>query len=142
MTTAVTGNTQVVWDFYAALDRGDLDAVRRTLAPDSVLHVPGRSSNTGDYEGREAVVAFVVNASVVTGGTLKLAVHRVLADDEQAVALATYTATRPGTDVPLENNLAHVMTLRDGLIAESWLHSRDQYEVDEFWSDRPTEDRP
>ncbi|MEV4247528.1 nuclear transport factor 2 family protein [Streptosporangium canum] len=139
MTTAVTGNAQVVWDFYTALNRGDLDAVRRTLAPDSVLHVPGRSSNTGDYEGREAVIAFVVNASAVTGGTLKLAVHRVLADDEQAVALATYTATRPGTNVPLENNLAHVMTVRDGLIAESWLHSRDQYEVDEFWGDRPAE---
>jgi uncharacterized protein len=139
MTTAVTGNARAVWDFYTALDRGDLDAARRTLTPDSVLHVPGRSSNTGRYEGREAVIAFVVNASAVTGGTLKLAVHRVLADDEQAVALATYTATRPGANVPLENNLAHVMTLRDGLIAESWLHSRDQYEVDEFWGDRPAE---
>jgi ketosteroid isomerase-like protein len=36
---------------------------------------------------------------------------------------------------PLENNLAHVVRLRDGLIAESWLHSRDQYAVDEFWGE-------
>lgn len=139
MTIAITGNAQTVWDFYAALNRGDLDAVRRTLTPDAVLHVPGRSSNTGDPEGREAIIAFVVNASAVTQGTLKLDVHRVLADDEQAVALATYTATRPGLNVPLENNLAHVMTMRDGLIAESWLHSRNQYEVDEFWGDQPAE---
>ncbi|MGW0592793.1 nuclear transport factor 2 family protein [Streptosporangium sp. NPDC002607] len=64
--------------------------------------------------------------------TLRLDVHRVLADDEAAVALATYTATRPDRSVPLENNLAHVITMRDGKIAESWLHSRDQYEVDAF----------
>ncbi|MGC5015022.1 nuclear transport factor 2 family protein [Streptosporangium sp. DT93] len=136
-TATATGNAQVVRDFYAALNRGDLEAARRTLAPDTVLHVPGRSSNTGDYEGREAVVGFVVGASTVTLGTLTLHLHRVLADDEQAVALATYTATRPGLDVPLENNLAHVMTMRDGLIAESWLHSRDQYEVDAFWGASP-----
>jgi hypothetical protein len=28
-----------------------------------------------------------------------------------------------------------VARLRDGRIAESWLHSRDQYAVDEFWGD-------
>ncbi|MFI6508726.1 nuclear transport factor 2 family protein [Streptosporangium sp. NPDC050855] len=137
MNTAVTVNARVVRDFYAALGRGDLEAARGALTPDSVLHVPGRSANTGDYEGRDAVIGFVADASAATGGTLTLTVHRVLADDEQAVALATYTATRPGVDVPLENNLAHVMTMRDGLIAESWLHSRDQYEVDEFWGARP-----
>ncbi|MGI5154179.1 hypothetical protein [Microbispora sp. CA-102843] len=26
-------------------------------------------------------------------------------------------------------------TMRDGRIAESWLHSRDQYEVDAFWGE-------
>ena len=57
----------------------------------------------------------------------------MLDDGEYAVALATYTASRPDRDKPLENNLAHVARLRDGLIAESWLHSRDQYEVDDFW---------
>ncbi|WP_219471835.1 nuclear transport factor 2 family protein [Nonomuraea rhizosphaerae] len=130
-------NVRIVHDFYDALTRGDLEAAGRALAPDSVLHVPGRSANTGDYMGRDAVIGFVADAAALTKGTLKLTVHRVLADDEQAVALATYTAIRPGHPVPLENNLAHVITLRDGLIAESWLHSRDQYEVDAFWGERP-----
>ncbi|WP_324275282.1 hypothetical protein [Blastococcus brunescens] len=49
------------------------------------------------------------------------------------MALCTCTATRPDRETPLENNLAHVVRLRDGRIAESWLHSRDQYAVDEFW---------
>lgn len=130
-------NAQIVWDFYDALDRGDMDAARRALAADTVLHVPGRSINTGDYAGREAVIGFVAKAAELTGGTLKLHVRRVLADEEQAVALATYTATRPDREVPLRNDLAHVITLREGLIAESWLYSRDQYAVDAFWGELP-----
>ena len=75
-------------------------------------------------------------AAQATGNTLRMTVHRVLDDGEWSVAIATYTATRPTADgeAHLENNLAHVARLERGLIAESWLHSRDQYEVDEFWS--------
>ncbi|GLW25406.1 nuclear transport factor 2 family protein [Microbispora triticiradicis] len=128
-------NARVVRGFYDALSGGDLEAAGAFLTDDSVLHVPGKSTNTGDYAGREAVIGFVLKAATLSQGTLKLDVHRVLADDEAAVALATYTATRPDREVPLENNLAHVITMRDGRIAESWLHSRDQYEVDAFWGE-------
>lgn len=122
--------------WYDALAAGDLVRAAAALTEDTVLHVPGRSSNTGTYTGRDAVLTFVGHAAEVTGGTLQLVVHRVLDDGEWGVALATYTATRPDRDRPLENNLAHVARIRDGRIAESWLHSRDQYEVDEFWGDR------
>jgi ketosteroid isomerase-like protein len=121
--------------FYDALAAGDLAAAAASLTEDSVLHVPGRSANTGTYTGRDAVLGFVGQASAATGATLQLIVHRVLDDGEWGVALATYRATRPDHDRPLENNLAHVARLRDGRIAESWLHSRDQYEVDEFWGE-------
>ena len=125
--------TSPLTQFYDALAAGDLAAAAAGLTEDSVLHVPGRSTNTGTYTGRDAVLGFVGQASAATGGTLQLDVHRVLDDGEWGVALATYRATRPDREQPLENNLAHVARLRDGRIAESWLHSRDQYEVDEFW---------
>ena len=121
--------------WYDALRAGDLATAAGALSEDTVLHVPGRSSNTGTYTGRDAVVGFVAHAAELTGGTLSLTVHRVLDDGEWGVALCTYTATRPDRDQPLENNLAHVARLRDGRIAESWLHSRDQYAVDEFWGE-------
>jgi ketosteroid isomerase-like protein len=127
------GSPLTAW--YESLAAGDLATAAESLTEDTVLHVPGRSSNTGTYAGREEVLAFVTHAAEVTEGTLNLAVHRVLDDGEWGVALATYTATRPNRDTPLENNLAHVARLRDGRIAESWLHSRDQYEVDEFWGE-------
>lgn len=124
--------------WYDALAAGDLARGITALTEDTVLHVPGRSSNTGTYVGRDAVVGFVTSAHEKTGGTLQLTVHRVLDDGEWGVALCTYTATRPDRDRPLENNLAHVARLRDGQIAESWLHSRDQYAVDEFWGEPAT----
>jgi ketosteroid isomerase-like protein len=125
--------------WYDSLAAGDLATAAQNLTEDSVLHVPGRSSNTGTYTGRDEVVGFVAHAAELTGGTLDLAVHRVLDDGEWGVALCTYTAVRPDRTRPLENNLAHVARLRDGRIAEPWLHSRDQYEVDQFWGDATAE---
>ena len=123
-------------DFYAHLSRQDLSAAASLLTADTVLHVPGRSVNTGAYTGRDAVMGFVTQASIATQGTLTMTVHRVLDDGEWSVALVTYTARRTdpdGTERHLENNLAHVARLDAGLVAESWLHSRDQYDVDAFW---------
>ena len=42
---------------------------------------------------------------------------------------------------PLEHNLVHLMRFEDGRIAESWFHSRNQYEVDEFWAAQSTAER-
>ncbi len=107
-------NAQTVRDLYAALIAGDLAGAGALIAEDAVLHVPGRSQNTGDYAGREAILGFVAHAHEITGGTLRLEVHRVLADDEVAVALTTYTASRADGRPPLENNLAHVIRMRHG----------------------------
>ena len=125
-------NAGVVRRLYDAAARGDLDALADLCTEDAVFHVPGRSRNTGAYHGPRGLADFLASAHAITQGTLRTQLHRVLADDEWAVALATYTATRPDR-APLENNLAHVLRLRDGRVAESWFHSRDQYEVDAFW---------
>jgi ketosteroid isomerase-like protein len=133
--SAAEANARMVREFYAALAAGDIDAAGAHLADDAVLHVPGRSPNTGDYEGPAAVLGFIGHAFEVTGGTLQLRLERVLADEEVAVALATYTASRPDGRPDLLNNVAHIARISGGRIGESWLHSRDQYAVDAFWGD-------
>jgi ketosteroid isomerase-like protein len=135
MTEAATRNAAAVRTMYDALIAGDLVAAAEHIAEDAVLHVPGRSPNTGAYEGRDAILAFVGHAFEVTGGTLRIGLHRVLADDDVVVALVTYTASRPDGRPPLENHLAHVVHMRAGRMAESWFHTRDQYAVDAFWAD-------
>jgi ketosteroid isomerase-like protein len=135
MTDTAARNAAAIRAMYEALVAGDIAAAAEHIAEDAALHVPGRSPNTGTYAGRDAILGFVGHAVEVTGGTLQLRVHRVLADEGVVVALATYTASRPDGRPPLENHLAHVIHMRDGRMAESWFHTRDQYAVDAFWAD-------
>ena len=48
---------------------------------------------------------------------------------------SVYDPATGGGTTSLENHLAHVITMRDGRMAESWFHTRDQYAVDAFWGD-------
>lgn len=123
----------VVRSLYAAMQRGNPEAVVDLLAEDVVFHVPGVGSNAGDYCGRAEVLGFLGQAVAKTGGTLQLELADVAEGAEHVIALARYTATRPGKT--LLNRLCQVMRIRDGQVVESWFYSRDQYEVDEFWSE-------
>jgi len=118
---------------YESFMVGDLQTVAGLLADDVAFHVPGTGVNAGDYHGREEVLGFFARAARLTDGTLRVEVHDVLVGDIYAAAVATYRATRPNR-APLENNLVHLMRFENGRIAESWFHSRNQYEVDEFWA--------
>lgn len=122
----------VIHRLYERFMAGDLEGVAELLAGDVVFHVPGTGSNAGDHQGREGVLAFFAGAAHLTKGTLRITLHDVLVGDVYAAAVTTYRAERPGR-TPLENNLVHLVRLDDGRIAESWFHSRNQYEVDEFW---------
>lgn len=131
---AGAANADVLRRYYAAVAEGDLAAAAALLDPDVVVHVPGRSVNTGDHVGRDAVMTFLAEASALTEGTLEFRIHDVLGSEEHAVCLTTYTARRPDR-APLANHLAHVVRIEHGRIAESWFHSRNQYEVDAFWGE-------
>jgi ketosteroid isomerase-like protein len=131
--SGVTDPGSAVRRLYEAFAAWDMEAVTGLLSDDAVFHVPGTGANAGDHRGREEVFAFLEQAARLTGVTLRIRLHDVLVGDEHAAAVATYRATRPDR-VPLENNLVHLMRVEDGRVVESWFHSRNQYEVDEFWT--------
>lgn len=117
---------------FAAFSAGDLDTVRSVLADDVVWHVPGRSPLAGEYKGWGEVSGLFAQTMELTGGTFKVAIHDVLANDEHGVALVTATGQRNGKS--LSDNGVQVVHIRDGKVAESWLHPGDAYANDEFWS--------
>jgi uncharacterized protein len=131
--SGATDPGSVVRRVYEAFAAWDMEAVAGLLGDDVVFHVPGTGANAGDHRGREEVFAFLERAARLTDGTLRFRLHDVLVGDEYAAAVATYRATRPDR-APLENNLVHLMRVEDGRVVESWFHSRNQYEVDEFWA--------
>jgi ketosteroid isomerase-like protein len=125
--------TAVVRRFYQAFVAGDMPTIAELMTDDVSFHVPGTGSNAGDYQGKDAVFGFFGQAVAKTGGSLKLELLDVMAGEDHVAALATYRAEREGR-APLQNNLVHLIKLRDGRIAQSWFHSRNQYEVDAFWA--------
>jgi len=126
-------NEDLVREAFAAFGRGDLEALQRQyFAEDIRYHFPGRSPMAGDYEGVAEVLEFFGRAFELTGGTLRLEMHDVIANDEHAVALFTARAERAGRR--LEDHTVQVSHVRDGKVTEVWLQPGDLYAGDEFWS--------
>ncbi len=63
-----------------------------------VWHEAGQSPPyTGELRGREAVLTMIARAMELTGGTFRLDLDDVLANDRRVVALVAWSAVRDGT---------------------------------------------
>ena len=123
----------LVRGFYAARARRDLAAVRDAIAPDVVWHEAGsRPPYTGDLIGREAVLAMMAKAAELTGGTFRLDLDDVLANDRHAIALVNWVAERGGRT--LRGKEVAVYRVRDGQLAEAWFYPDDLGTVETFWA--------
>lgn len=117
---------------YEAFIRGDMQGVSDLLSDDIVWHVGGRSPLAGDYRGKDEVLGFFAKTMELTGGTFRVEIHDVLANDEHVTALVVARGEREGKT--LEDRQAHVLHVRDGKVTEYWGHPGDQYAIDEFLS--------
>jgi len=125
-------NVELLRKGYAAYSSGDIEVLNQLFADDILWHIAGRSPIAGDYKGRDQVFGFFGKLMELSGGTAKIEVHDILANDEHAVALVTGTATRgdnsyTGPDV-------HTFHIRNSQVVEFWDAPLDQYAADEFWS--------
>jgi ketosteroid isomerase-like protein len=126
-------NIQRLREGYDAFARGDLDALRERFAPDIVWHIGGNSPLAGDYKGHDEVFGYFMKLAEMTGGTLKLEIHDLLANDTHAVALTRGSAQREGKS--LDMNQVHVFHVNDeGKITEFWGFPEDQAAADAFLS--------
>ena len=81
--------------------------------------------------GKDEVLGFFAQLAERAGGTFRVDVHDVLANDEHVVALVKGTAEREGKT--LNDNGAQVFHVRGGKVTEEWFHPGDEYASDEFW---------
>lgn len=68
----------------------------------------------------------------LSGGSFQVELHDVVASDEHVVNLDRLTGNREGKS--LDINLALVVHVRGGKIAEAWDLFSHQYAWDDFWS--------
>ncbi len=118
---------------YDAQARGDIDAYIDLLSEDIVLHIPGRSRIAGEYRGKEEVRRHFREIATLSGGTFRTQIHDVLAGEEHVVGLVRAQAERDGATVDLPR--VHVWHVRNGKLAEVWIHPEDQYAFDAYWGE-------
>jgi uncharacterized protein len=109
-----------------------MDTLRELFHPDIVWHAPGRSQLSGDHQGVDAVLGPFGQSMELTGGTFRVEVHDVVANDEHAVGLHKAYAERQGRT--LEDNNTLVFHVRDGKVTEVWQYWADQYTADELFA--------
>jgi ketosteroid isomerase-like protein len=126
-------NEELMRKGYDAFSKGDMDTIRDLFSPDIVWHAPGRNPLSGDHRGIDAVLDTFAKVFEMTGGTFRLDIHDVLADDEHAVVLVRAMAERNGKK--LDDRSVQVWHITDGKATEQWLHPGDVYANDEFWND-------
>jgi uncharacterized protein len=125
-------NEELVRRGYAAFNTGDVETLRQLFADTTVFHEPGHSPISGDYQGLDQVLGFFGTLGERSGGTFRITLHDVVANDEHAVGLHSSDAERDGRTVRSPTVL--VFHVRDGRITETWSYHHDQHDFDAFWA--------
>lgn len=117
---------------YDAFANADLDGALKDLSGDAVFHFKGDGPNSGDHKGRAAIEKALIANYELTGGTQKLDVKGIYADDQHAVVVLRETATR-NDGATLDMDEVHVMAISDGKITDLWDLPTDEAAHDTFF---------
>ena len=122
-------NAQRLRNAYDGFLRGDLGPLDDLLAEDVEWHEAGRNALSGVHRGREAVRSVIEQLGELTGGTLRIDVRTVLADDTDGVAVLRVSGRRG--DRSFEDVLeTHVYRFEGGRVTEWRQAFGDQSAVD------------
>jgi uncharacterized protein len=116
---------------YDAFSAGDIDTVLSVFADNIAWHNPGSSQIAGDYHGHQEVLGFFGQLTELSGGTFRVDMHDLLANDVHGAVLVTVSGERD--DQRLEAREVHVWHLADGKATEFWAFAEDQPAVDKFF---------
>lgn len=122
--------------FCRALDGRDVGALAARLDDASVLHVPGSSGLSGDYQGREAIVGLLQRMAAATDGTLRFEVRRSLAPHSGALRIEGWlTGTRQGR--PLGATVSVDVSLAGQALRSITIGCADRSQWDAMWGRAP-----
>jgi ketosteroid isomerase-like protein len=99
MTTATAtagSDIAVVRGGFEAFGKGDMAAFAAMFAPDATWNHRNPDRLGGIHQGREGIVAFIVESGRLTAGTLRAVPEAIMADGAGRVAVLTrVSGTRP-----------------------------------------------
>jgi uncharacterized protein len=129
---AANENANLIREGYQAFQWMNLAAFGHILTEDCVWHVPGRGELAGVKKGRQAILEYYTDLGKLTGGTINIQLHDVVANEEHVVGLHHVSAKRDGKTI--ESIQAIVFHMRDGLVSEAWELLFNLYGMDEAFA--------
>jgi ketosteroid isomerase-like protein len=126
-------NVAIVREGFDRFVKGDVAGLLGLFADDAVWHVPGANAMAGHYRGRDEIIEFLRRTAEVTGGTYRVELLWVVADDEHTVAVYRARGERDdGRSLDIEQAL--LIDLRNGLWSDIRAQPLDQAAFDAFWA--------
>jgi ketosteroid isomerase-like protein len=123
-------DAELVRKGYDAFIAGDMEWLNDHLHENVVWHVPGHNLLSGDYRGRENVLAFFARSVQIALPEFDM--HDVVASDDHVVALATTRWRRHDNGETFEDHVGQVFHLDGGKVIEVWTMGEDLAGLDEF----------
>lgn len=124
-------NEQIVREGYAAFTSGDMETLGALFKDDAVHSVPGNNQITGDYNGRDEILAFYGKLFELTGGEMSVELKSVTVNGDKVDAV--HHASAAMGDKKFEGDSTLSLTIEDGKIARIDEKPHDQAGEDAFW---------
>lgn len=112
----------------AAFGQGDTEAMKATMSPDIVWHLPGNNPLSGDYRGPDAVVEMLGELQRLTGGAVEPT--DMLVGDDYIMSFTQFTGG-DGLEVVFADAFRFT---DDDQVVEYWSLASDQAAVDALLS--------
>jgi ketosteroid isomerase-like protein len=123
-------DAQLVRRGYEAFIAGDMEWLNEHLHENVVWHAPGHNLLSGDYHGRENVLAFFARSVQIALPEFDM--HDVVASDDHVVALVTVRWRRNDNGESFEDRSGQVFHLDGGRVLEVWTMGENLEGFDQF----------
>ncbi len=120
-------NVTIIRNSVDAVNRGDMQAMAELLSDDVEWHEIGRSE---PIRGKQALADRF--AQMPPGGSIKVVLHDVVANDDHTIALTEATAAMG--DQSLTYRTAEIYHMADGKITARWAFSDDTERINRFFA--------
>lgn len=125
-------NTALLEKLYADFSKGDTAAMLAACADNITFQMAGKSKLAGKFTKDTFAAKFLMPMMELSGNTLQLEVHDIMASDRHAVCLASTHLTRNGEKKQLRT--VHVWRFENGKPVAWYEYPRDMYAFDELFS--------
>ena len=125
-------NVALLEKLYQDFSKGDIQAVLAACSDSITFQIPGKSKLAGKYTKATFERELVMKLQELSGGTLNVNVHDILASEQHATVLLSDRLIRDGK--PVEMRIVHVWRFENGTPVAWYEYPRDLYQFDAIWS--------